>query len=138
MGKAREFVSTNGGCRNLRTNLAVDIGGNIGVVLSPISELCKGETEVVGSYEVWELFDRVDILVVVIAQTVEVEAVGTTPVGKATNARGGVRFSIGPVDIEVGVGDASVDGYIVSIALTLVVEDIVEDMDIGRSLDAEA
>ena len=39
-----------------------------------------------------------------------------------------MRFSIGVIDIEVGVGNTSIDSDIVGIALTSIVEDVVEDM----------
>ena len=39
-----------------------------------------------------------------------------------------MRFGIGVIDIEVGVGNTGIDSDIVGIALTSIVEDVVEDM----------
>ena len=134
---AVELVSANGRCRNLRTDFAKDVSGDIGVVLCIASELGKGKIETILIEEVGDLLLGVVVSAVVEFQCVECLAVVSTPVCKETYAGIGIGLSIGVVDVEVRVGDTGVNGHIVSIALALVIEDIVEHMDIGRVLATE-
>ena len=69
-------------------------------------------------------------------QRVEVIAVDT-PIGELDEAGVGICVGIGPIDVVVGTGHTGVDSHIVGKALTLVLEDVVESMDIGGVLTAE-
>ena len=130
-------MGANRRSRNLRTDIAEDIVGHIGVVLCIASELGKGKIETILIEEVGDLLLGVVVSAVVEFQCVECLAVVSTPVCKETYAGIGIGLSIGVVDVEVRVGDTGVNGHIVSIALALVIEDIVEHMDIGRVLATE-
>ena len=132
-----EFVSTNGGRRNLRTDHTKDVGGDIGIVLRIAGKLREGKSKAVVAVEIGELFLRVGLALVDQTEAVDVCTDITAPVGEETDAGVGVGFGIGVVDIEVGVDHAGVDGHIVGISLTSVVEDVVQHMYIGGVLAGE-
>ena len=134
-----ELVSTDGGSRNLRTGDAKDVGDDIGIILCLVGELGKFELEVGGIVDIVRIFlDGVGLLTIDGTEAVEADRFVGTPLGELTGTGGGMRHSVGVVDIEVGTGNTGIDGHIVGIALTAVVEDIVEYMDIGRTLAGES
>ena len=130
-------MGTDCGCRNLRTYVAEDIICHIRVVLCPVSKLGKGESQVGDTSKIGILFERVRVFVINDSQAVKADTVGDTPVCKLAGSCCGMRLGIGVVYVEVGVGNTGINGNIVCIALTTVVEDIIKDMHRRRVLATE-
>jgi hypothetical protein len=132
-----ELVSTNGRLRNLRTYVAEDIKVYVRIILSPVGKLSGTETKVIRSiFKEDGCLKRVEVLAIDSTKTVDIGAVTGTPTSEVAGSCG-IGVAIRVVDVEVRTADTGVNCHIIGVALTGILENVVEHMDTGRVLATE-
>ena len=122
--KARDFMCTNSGGRNLRTAITINIVNYLGIVLSLLREVGLQQMQITNRLKERFVKERVPI--------VTIGGLKCCQLSKCRRSPSEFIVCLGIISIEVGGSDTCRGSYIVCISVTEVGEDIIHHLQIGR------